>query len=107
MSLFHTIFAFGNGREVANLGFVFPECLRHAFALSSLPEAKKGRRLAQGNAAQPRHKQEFFDIFAYWFRPIVMTDLGLVMFKVYCLTFNDVSDLIINTLTKHIVTPYF
>lgn len=29
------------------------------------------------------------------------------MFKVYCLKFNDVSDLIINTLTKLIVTPYF
>ena len=74
MSLFRTIFAFGNGREVANLGFVFSECLRHAFALSSLPEAEKGRRLAQGNAAQPRHKHEFFDIFAYWFRPIVRYD---------------------------------
>ena len=27
MSLFRAIFAFGNGREVANLGFVFTECL--------------------------------------------------------------------------------
>ena len=41
MSLFRTIFAFGNGREVANLGFVFSECLRHAFALTPLLEAKK------------------------------------------------------------------
>ena len=30
MSLFRTIFAFENGREVANLGFVFTECLRSA-----------------------------------------------------------------------------
>ena len=82
MSLFRTIFAFGNGRKAASRGLVFPECLRHAFALPSLPEAEKGRRLAQGNAAHLRHKHEFFDIFAYWFRPIVMTDLGLVMFKV-------------------------
>ena len=63
MSLFCTIFAFGNGREVATLGFVFPECLRSASTLPSLPEAKKGRRQAQGKvAAQPRHKQEFLDI---------------------------------------------
>ena len=44
MSLFRTIFAFENGREVANLGFVFTECLRSAFALPSLPEAKKRGR---------------------------------------------------------------
>ena len=36
MSLIHAIFAFGNGREVATFGFVFPECLRFAFALPSL-----------------------------------------------------------------------
>ena len=36
MSLFRAIFAFGNGREVANLGFVFTECLYSAFALGSL-----------------------------------------------------------------------
>ena len=36
MSLFRTIFAFENGREMANLGFVFTECLRSAFALGSL-----------------------------------------------------------------------
>ena len=35
------IFAFENGREVATLGFVFTRCLRSAFALPSLPEAKK------------------------------------------------------------------
>ena len=44
MSLFRAIFAFENGREVATLGFVFPECLRSAFALPSLPEAKKRGR---------------------------------------------------------------
>ena len=44
MSLFRTIFAFENGREMANLGFVFTECLRSAFALASLPEAKKRGR---------------------------------------------------------------
>ena len=36
MSLFRTIFAFENDREMANLGFVFPECLHSAFALPSL-----------------------------------------------------------------------
>ena len=36
MSLFRTIFAFENGREVANLAFVFTECLHSAFALGSL-----------------------------------------------------------------------
>ena len=55
MSLFRAIFAFGNGREVANLVLVFPECLHSAFALgslclrsastlASLPEAKKNTR---------------------------------------------------------------
>ena len=36
MSLFRIIFAFENGREMANLGFVFTECLHSAFALGSL-----------------------------------------------------------------------
>ena len=36
MSLFRIIFVFGNGREVANLGFVFTECFHSAFALGSL-----------------------------------------------------------------------
>ena len=59
MSLIRAIFAFGNGREVANLGFVFSECLRYAFALGSLLEAKKGGRQTQGTvAAPPNHKQE-------------------------------------------------
>jgi len=50
-----------NEREAATLKLVFPECLRHAFALASLPKVKKGRRQTQGNvAAQPHHKQEFF-----------------------------------------------
>ncbi|MBR3724569.1 MAG: hypothetical protein IKN11_04160 [Bacteroidales bacterium] len=51
MSLFRAIFAFGNGREVANLEPVFSECLRYAFALASLPEAKKRGRQAQGTAS--------------------------------------------------------
>ena len=67
MSLFRTIFAFENGREVANLGFVFTECLHSAFALGSLWLRFRRRRKAQGNAAaETRHKQEVFDIFAYW-----------------------------------------
>ena len=36
MSLIRTIFAFENGRGMANLGFVFTECLHSAFALPSL-----------------------------------------------------------------------
>ena len=36
MSLFRTIFAFENGREVANLVLVFTECLHSGFALGSL-----------------------------------------------------------------------
>ena len=44
MSLIRAIFAFENGREVANLGFVFTVCLHSAFALPSLPEAKKNTR---------------------------------------------------------------
>ena len=55
MSLFRIIFAFENGREMANLGFVFTECLHSGFALpslwvrsastlASLPEAKKSTR---------------------------------------------------------------
>ena len=75
MSLFRTIFVFGNGREVANLGFVFTECfhsafalgslcLRSGFALPSLWVRFRRRRKAQGNAAaETRHKQEVFDIF--------------------------------------------
>ena len=77
MSLFRAIFAFGNGREVANLGFVFTECLHSAFALGSLWVRSgfalpplwlrfRRRRKTQGNAAaETRHKQEVFDIFAY------------------------------------------
>ena len=48
MSLFCAIFAVENGREAATLGFVFTECLRSAFALASLPEAKKGGRKEGG-----------------------------------------------------------
>ena len=44
MSLFRAIFAFGNGREMANFVLDFPECLRSGFALASLPEAKKNTR---------------------------------------------------------------
>ena len=52
MSLFRIIFAVGNGREAASSGFVFPECLRCAFALASLPEANT-RRGGQGRKKQP------------------------------------------------------
>ena len=59
MSLFRAIFAFGNGREVANLGFVFPECLRSAFALPPLWLRFRRQRKTQGNTtAETRHKQE-------------------------------------------------
>ena len=53
MSLFRTIFAFENGREMANLAFVFTECLHSAFALPSLPEAKKERSQKQGKNRPP------------------------------------------------------
>ena len=53
MSLFRTIFAFENGREVATLRFVFTECLRHDFALTPHPEAKGGRKLAKGTDSLP------------------------------------------------------
>ena len=53
MSLFRTIFAYENGREVATLGFVFTECLRYGFALPSHPEAKNGGRHKQGNNRPP------------------------------------------------------
>ena len=67
MSLFRAIFAFGNGREMANFVLDFPECLRSAFALGSLWLRFRRRRKTQGNAAaETRHKQEVFDIFAYW-----------------------------------------
>ena len=57
MSLFRTIFAFENGREMANLGFVFPECLRSGFALPSLPEAKKrGRQEGDRRETETRQK---------------------------------------------------
>ena len=46
MSLFRTIFAFENGREVANLGFDFTECLHSAFALGSLVGADDWRNYA-------------------------------------------------------------
>ena len=59
MSLFRTIFAFGNGREVPNFVLVFPECLRSAFALPPLWLRFRRRRKTQGNAAaETRHKQE-------------------------------------------------
>ena len=44
MSLFRAIFAFGNGQEVDAHMFIFTPCLRSAFALPSLPEAKKRGR---------------------------------------------------------------
>ena len=55
MSLFRAIFAFENGREVANLILVIPECLRSAFALASLSEAKKStRKCGSRDTAQTR-----------------------------------------------------
>ena len=48
MSLFRAIFAFGNGREMANLVLVFPKCLRSAFALPSLPEARAEGKKEEG-----------------------------------------------------------
>ncbi|MBR3488658.1 MAG: hypothetical protein IKH33_05015, partial [Bacteroidales bacterium] len=47
MSLFRAIFAFEDGREVATLGFVFPECLRSAFA-SGGEEKREERRIENG-----------------------------------------------------------
>ncbi len=41
MSLFRIIFASGNGRALASLGFVILECLRSAFALPSLPKMEE------------------------------------------------------------------
>ena len=48
MSLFRTIFVFGNGREVANLGFVFTECLRSAFASEGEEKHKAMRQQRHG-----------------------------------------------------------
>ena len=53
VSLFRTIFAFGNGQEADSLGFVLPKCLRSAFALPSLAEAKKRGRQTQGTVLPP------------------------------------------------------
>ena len=55
MSLFRTIFAFENGREMANLGFVFTECLRSAFALPSL-WLRSRRRRKEGGMGEERSK---------------------------------------------------
>ena len=38
VSLFRTIFAFGNGQEAATLGFVLPKCLRSVFAQEAKPQ---------------------------------------------------------------------
>ena len=78
MSLFRTIFAFENGREVKqqscellrwrsgerDFGSRLPKvpsfCLRSAFALPPLWLRFRRRRKTQGNAAaETRHKQEF------------------------------------------------
>ena len=42
MSLFRAIFAFGNGREVANLEPVFSECLRSGFAFGGEEKRETG-----------------------------------------------------------------
>ena len=52
-------------RSASTLGSL---CLRSGFALPPLWLRFRRRRKAQGNAAaETRHKQEVFDIFAYWF----------------------------------------
>ena len=56
MSLFRTIFAFENGREVANLVLVFTECLRSGFALPSLPEARTEGKKEEGKRAGGSNK---------------------------------------------------
>ena len=57
MSLFRAIFAFGNGREMANLVLVFPECLRSAFALGSLC-LRFRKREQRGKKRKGRGKEE-------------------------------------------------
>ena len=65
MSLIRAIFAFGNGTREWPIPF---SSSQSAFALPSLWLRSRRRRKAQGNAAaETRHKQEVFDIFAYWF----------------------------------------
>ena len=53
ISLFRSIFATGNRCEAATLGFIFPMCLRFAFALASLLESKKGGIQTQSTHTSP------------------------------------------------------
>ena len=48
MSLIRAIFAFANGREVANLGFVFTVCLHSAFASGGEEKHKATRQQKHG-----------------------------------------------------------
>ena len=48
MSLIRAIFAFGNGREMANPVLVFPECLRSGFALGGEEKHKEMRQQRHG-----------------------------------------------------------
>ena len=61
MSLFRTIFAFENGREMANLGFVFTECLRSAFALGSLC-LRSGSTPKIGDKVNPKRDEKDLDV---------------------------------------------
>ena len=61
MSLFRTIFAFENGREMANLGFVFTECLHSAFALGSLC-LRSGSTPKIGGKVNPKRDEKDLDV---------------------------------------------
>ena len=81
VSLFRTIFAFGNGQEADSLGFVLPKCLRSAFALPSLEGAKKRGRQTQGtahhyNPTKDRRDEEerVYGIKAYYSHTLLKLD---------------------------------
>ena len=64
MSLFRTIFAFENGREMANLGFVFTECLHSAFALPSLWVRSASTPKIENKVNPKRDEKVFINIFS-------------------------------------------
>ena len=61
MSLFRTIFAFENGREMANLGFVFTECLHSGFALPPL-WVRSGSTPKIGDKVNPKRDEKDLDV---------------------------------------------
>lgn len=61
MSLFRTIFAFENDREMANLGFVFIECPYSAFALGSL-WVRSGSTPKIGDKVNPKRDEKDLDV---------------------------------------------